>query len=276
MQKFINGMLFTHSCSLSDVIVGASDEKDILKKILEKYGVLVIKGFFDNQKALELGRLLRALALKAKEDLGSHKFKDCDSYFAQCDLEKFKNYSQISQSPKPVFNLRSKEKGVDDAGFIDFFGVQRLFENSNIFQEVITTIDNSHLPSVINELSGFCRQQMNLYVNEGITQTRGPHIDNLHGSYKCFLYLSDVNELSDGPYTYVPGSHKGRMLKKLNSRYNKLLGVDKLTDMPVPDRLSLRFLGQAGTLIVSCQSGIHGGHPQIESAKRTLLVDNYY
>ena len=276
MQKIINYITYYHKKSVADLTAGKESTKSQLKSLLEGNGVVLIKNFFDRDKAKTLGNELNILASKAKRELGSSSYMECDEWFAQCDLSKFKDYNEISKAGKPVLNIRSKIEGIDDAGFIDFFGVENLYRHSVLFNEAVTSIKNSLIPEIIEELSGYKRQQMNLYLNEGIVQTRGPHIDNLHGSFKCFLYLSDVDCMSIGPYTYVPCSHKGSLMKKINARYNKLIGMPKVTDIPVPKLLPLAFLGEAGTLIVSCQSGIHGGAQQRPDASRTVLVDNYY
>ena len=276
MQNFINGILFRHKCDLERITFNHPISSDVLEKTLQRYGVVVIKNIIDRNKAIDLGEKLREKAMKAKEELGENNYFEGMDYYAQCELEKFRSYNEISQAGKPVLNIRSRIEGSDDGGFIDFFDIQNIFSKLNIFNEVNESLEASGVPNIVSKFSGFARQQMNLYINDGITQTRGPHIDNMNYSYKCFLYLSDVNNLNNGPYTYVPESHKRIRSNKLNIYFNKLLRRKKITNIPVPNTLPLRILGNAGTLIVSCQSGIHGGFPQSSSAKRTVLVDNFY
>ena len=45
--------------------------------------------------------------------------------------------------------------------------------------------------------------------------------------------------------------------------------------MQVNDKLTMPLLGVAGTLIISNQSGIHGGAPQENGFERLVLVDSY-
>ena len=115
--------------------------------------------------------------------------------------------------------------------------------------------------------------QINLLHNSSVTNTRGLHVDNLDGNYKAFLYLGDVRA-EDGPYAYVPGSHRRTDLLRREARLNSLLGHSE-TDSHAFEDLALSFPVPKGTLIVSCQSGVHRGLPQMPGASRNVLVANF-
>ena len=112
-------------------------------------------------------------------------------------------------------------------------------------------------------------KNLNLYVNNSITKTRGFHVDSYYRSIKGFIYLTDVNCLGDGPYCFVKGTQVENSLEKLN----KIIG-DK--EAPIIDPLKIvPVLGKKGTLILSDQSGVHRGFPQSKGSLRELFVMRY-
>src|ERR1043166_9381358 len=129
------------------------------------------------------------------------------------------------------------------------------------------------IKQIVAAVTSFGIQQFNLYRNESVTNTRSLHIDNIGDTYKVFLYLSDVEAAGEGPYMYVPMSQKDKAMLSKIIYLNKVKGV-RATDMPAFP--AVQFLGKAGTAIISCQGGIHGGLPQRPGASRTVLVSNYY
>ena len=104
--------------------------------------------------------------------------------------------------------------------------------------------------------------------------TRGLHVDNLHRYYKAFLYLSDVRTAGDGPYAYVPGTHRRPDLLRREARLNSLIGRHE-ADSFAFEGMEIPILAPKGSIILSCQSGVHRGLPQTWGASRTVLVGNY-
>jgi hypothetical protein len=93
------------------------------------------------------------------------------------------------------------------------------------------------------------------------TSKRGFHVDVLYPPMvKAFLSLNDVEDLGDGPYTIVPGSHRWWFRKFLNDIINACT-VGSRRDMSyfVPDDTLRTVLAPAGTLILSTQDAIHKG-----------------
>jgi len=90
---------------------------------------------------------------------------------------------------------------------------------------------------------------------------RGFHVDVLYPPLmKAFIYLNDVEDLGDGPYTIVPGSHRWWFRKFLNDVINACT-VGARRDMLyfVPDSRVRTVLAPAGTMILSTQDAIHKG-----------------
>ncbi len=279
-QRVINDLYFGAAASNNDFAVSGSewrrDGGKAALKTLRRHGVVVIRDFFDRESALALGAKLRDRTLRAKESIAQVPFHEAADYFAQTDLCNFRTYQEIAAASKPVLNVRSKRQGVPDGGFVDFFSIDRLFQGDRDFLRCRSELRGPAVTKLLRRVTSLPTRQMNLYVNQGVEQPRGLHIDRVSKSYKCFLYLSDVASLEAGPYTYVPGSQRGAAFKWLNKVHNTVRGRGQPTDIPLSTALSTPILGEAGTLIVSCQSGIHGGAPQAHGFERLVLVDNYY
>ena len=115
------------------------------------------------------------------------------------------------------------------------------------------------------------------------TSKRGFHVDKLYPPlFKAFIYLNDVDELGDGPYTFVEGSHRWWFRKFLNDVINAVT-VGARRDMLyfVPERSVRTVLAPAGTLILSTQDAIHKGWGNHWRKPRHALIgygvraDNY-
>jgi hypothetical protein len=177
---------------------------------------------------------------------------------------------------RPLANLRSRERGTINGGLIDFFYLdQAARENGwNALSACCGVLRGPPLAQIIAAVSPATPRQINMLRNDSITVTRGLHIDNLNGSYKAFLYLSDVRGKKDGPYAYVPGSHRRSDLLKREARLNSLKGRPETNSYAFEGR-EISFPVERGAVIISCQSGVHRGMPQQQGASRTVLVGNY-
>jgi len=279
MQKIINGLLCKNKILLDDLLVNAKKSDALVPeaaKKLDYYGIVVINNFYDRTKAIELGYLLREIVKDARTELSNNEYLETPKYYSQIDNCRLKTYADIASAGKPVFNIRSKNNNGPDAGFIDFFSIDILCASNQLFVECLRTLRSNNVKDIIGSVSSYNARQVNLYFNESVRNTRGPHIDNLALTYKCFLYLGDVTSDSMGPYSYLPSSHKNAFIKKANIVVNKIMGRSRNTDIPMDRNALVKIHGDAGTLIISCQSGIHSGFPQKNGHERIVLVDNYY
>ena len=114
---------------------------------------------------------------------------------------------------------------------IDIFNVDKLLE---ALGETLNKLFSSEwLLNIINYTNEKINpKNLNLYVNNNITKTRGFHVDSYYRSIKAFIYLTDVNCLDDGPYCFVKGTHVDNPLKKLRKK-------KKSTGLATPDLLPL-------------------------------------
>lgn len=112
------------------------------------------------------------------------------------------------------------------------------------------------------------------------------HADTFHSTVKCWLFLHDVGE-EDGPFSYVPGSHK-LTPERLDWEYNQSLGArdakghHKLGSFRVsPKDLPTLGCGQpkrvavkANTLVIADTFGFHGRTPSDHSTVRVEINGN--
>jgi len=90
---------------------------------------------------------------------------------------------------------------------------------------------------------------------------RGLHVDVLFPPLmKAFIYLTDVEDMGDGPYGIAPGSHRWWFRKFVNDVLNALT-IGSRRDMRrfIPDDQVRAILAPAGTMILSTQDIMHKG-----------------
>lgn len=117
-------------------------------------------------------------------------------------------------------------------------------------------------------------ESLTLQIDGSDTRTkRGLHVDRLTPpSFKAFVYLTDVTQLSSGPYTVLPGSHRRMGRRLAGAIVATLMGRPK-TDMPLHRMKSARpLLASAGSLILSCQQLAHRGWPEHSGPTRYVLI----
>lgn len=106
-------------------------------------------------------------------------------------------------------------------------------------------------------------------------ETKRPfHVDQLDPvTLKLFCYLTDVINLSNGPYTVVPGSHRHVLRKYVNTGANVLLRR-RVTDMRLgySKRKSTTIMGKKGTTFLSVQTAVHRGWPEHRTGQRIALI----
>ena len=155
---------------------------------------------------------------------------------------------------------------------LDIFFIERSIKS-------IESIDQKNL---IRILKSACQQEIvplrtNAYLNDGVQNTRGYHIDNTQPIiYKALIYLTNVPDKSYGPYSCVKRSHRFSFYVYLNIIRNLFIKKNGSTDTPLHNKkLIIHCLGKKGTLILSNQNAIHRGLPQEIGKKRIALILNF-
>jgi len=246
--------------------------------ILDRHGVVILEQAIDpgladaaRQEADALTARLRA-ALEGAADQGI-----VDGVIWQVGGVRFPKHGDIDAQARPVANLRSRDRATMNGGVIDIFAIDKAARENGwpAMAACAGFLRHGAVAALVGAVSAARFKRINLLRNDGVGNTRGLHVDNLVGSYKAFLYLGDVLRLSDGPYAYVPGSHRCGDLLRRQARLNSLRGRAD-TDAPGFDGLEMPLPVAKGTVIVSCQSGVHRGLPQRADATRSVLVGSYW
>jgi hypothetical protein len=110
------------------------------------------------------------------------------------------------------------------------------------------------------------------------------HADSFHSSLKAWLFLNPVT-LEDGPFTYVPGSHRFTperlawehersladpyAIDRLSARGSPRIGERELAAMKLPSAKAV--VVDANTLVVADTVGFHARGPSLRSAERVEL-----
>lgn len=110
------------------------------------------------------------------------------------------------------------------------------------------------------------------------------HADSFHSSLKAWLFLNDVT-IEDGPFTYVPGSHRFTperldwerarsvadpvTIDRLSARGSPRIAEHELANMglPMPRKLAV----SANTLVVADTVGFHARGPASRSGERVEI-----
>jgi hypothetical protein len=200
------------------------------------------------------------------EDFADKIYKDVKKLINSTDIS---NENIVYYKNAQLVNRGNKFKS--DFNMIDIFDI------NNALTYLDDIIDKSFIANIIKEANGeeFPLKNFNIYYNNEVAP-RCLHVDNFSvPQYKAFIYLTDVNEIEDGPYCYVKGSHLCQE-KKIKSYINNFLHGNYLTDMreySYDD--TQKNLAKKGTLIISDQNGVHGAFPQEKGRERMLIMLNF-
>ena len=243
----------------------------LASQTLEDNGIVIVPGFLSDAAVQDAKEAIdEAYAIVCKEK-GGDDYEDKRIYVHNSG-KKFRSYKDLQNYSKAVADVR---KGKDD-GMVDVFNIDK-FRPKN-FEKLRAALES---PAILKLLSDSGNEtlspaNLNVYINDSITSTRGFHIDTERKNLKAFIYLTDVQSLDMGPYCYVRGTHKKDNSAKI---FNKKLvaGTGRHnTDTPFIDPACVTpALASKGTLVISDQSGIHRGFPQKQGAKRCVAVMRY-
>ena len=244
--------------------------------MLRRHGIICLRGAAgpDQIHAInaEVSQLLEEI------ESTDHSRLESLAYLNLPERRVLKGYNQFRDADRAVINYRVKRpdgRSGSDAGMIDIFHPERLSETlrqqiHGCLQESL--IQRLLLASSLNRLRVKCR---NLYLNQGVQDTRSYHCDGRSLKFKSFVYLSDVQSLADGPYCFVPSSHRRRRLWWRNARFNKNHGLGPFEFSQLNGQSAIPLLAKAGDMVLSSQRGAHCGHPQHPDAKRAVVVNMY-
>ena len=243
---------------------------------LNRQGIVLLKQAASVDQINDLNRRIRLLL----KDVKRYRTSGIDD-IAYLNLPKrrvLKGYTNFVDADKAVINYRVKRpdgRSGSDAGMIDIFHPERLSPETGtlilqcLHEEVVGRLVAA---ACLSPVKVKCR---NLYINNGVGDTRGYHCDGRSLKYKSFVYLSDVQSLDIGPYCYVKTSHRNKSSWKRSRQFNATHGISTYEYSQLQGETALPLFASAGDMILSSQRGAHRGHPQHPEASRTVLVNMY-
>ena len=244
--------------------------------ILRRQGVLVVRQAVPPQplRAInaEVNQLLEQL------DTGQTKQLESNAILNLPNKRRIKGYENFVDVEQAVINHRVKRpdgRSGSDAGMVDIFHPERL---SDAMARAVTACLHERLISRLLLAASLMPMRVkcrNLYLNRGVKDTRGYHCDGRSRKFKSFVFLTDVRDLGDGPYCYVPATHRDRLSWKRNRQFNEAQGLNRHEYSQLQGLDALPLLAYAGDMVISSQRGAHRGHPQHPNARRAVLVNMY-
>lgn len=241
------------------------------KKLLTEHGIFIVPDFLTKELSESLGKETQKSLLKIDELIDNvYGYYEDENLVIQKEEIRFNSYKKLANYSKPIITVRQGQ----DQGMIDVFNFDKLPVIKNL--KIQDHINQTGLNDIIkgDNIKKLSLSNINVYRNIGITQTRGFHMDDLSNTIKGFIYLSDVEDLHDGPYCFCKGTHSEGAFRKVNQALSQM--APNKTETPlVPMDSILPILAKKGSLVVSNQTGFHRGIPQKETAERLLLVIRY-
>jgi hypothetical protein len=178
--------------------------------------------------------------------------------------------------PAPVVTFLGKGPEGIDAGFIVLSKVETIAAREG-FHSLGALLGSprfrlaERIVSAVFSAGGKIHQFL---LSRSAVRPRMIHTDTLGEYYNMFTYLSDVQSVGDGPFTYVPGSHLRRDLLTKGAFFHGVGGKHPKEYPELRDR-AVPMLGRAGTVIIANHRGVHGAHPQHPGGHRAMLVINF-
>ena len=251
--------------------LNSKKNKECAKHLLKENGIVVVPNFLDAETVNSMYNANNSLLKEISEieEMSDGYYEDEHIIVQSSDL-RINGYLALSNHKKTIANIRQGQ----DLGMIDIFNVDKSKHHQDIEIGNIVRKKKNLNQLVFGIERNMELSNINLYHNDSITKTRGFHMDDLSNTHKAFIYLTDVDELSNGPYCYVKGTHKPGPYREANLAIgNKSV---KFTESPyAPISSIVPILAKKGSLVISDQTGIHRGMPQKENFKRTVLVARY-
>jgi hypothetical protein len=243
-------------------------------ELLRRHGVVRLPAFLDSTDAAAAGQALAAFLepfLKAQER------EPHGGGLLGCDWQTGTNrVPDFLTRPAPVITFLGEGPEDVDAGFIVVPKVETIAAREG-FGRLAALLGSPHFgfaERIVSEVQSAGVKIYQFLLSRSAVGPRSLHTDTLGEFYNMFTYLSDVESVGDGPFTYVPGSHlrrdlltKGAFLLGVGGRRPK--EYPELRDRAVP------MLGRAGTVVIANQRGVHGAHPQQQGGYRAMLIVNF-
>jgi len=247
-----------------------SSEQNLNKamELLKSEGIVVIPNYLPQAVLESAEHAIQQIEQHLEQHSSKPLFED-DNIILQNGQSIANGYDELASHSKVIATVRQGQ----DQGMVDVFNIDRLEIQSS--DSTRSYFEKSKLSHILSDSKGApLLKNINLYLNRSITSTRGFHADTYSKKLKAFVYLSDVTQLSDGPYCFVRKSSNEGPWRTANQQLAKIL--PNKTEAPfinIADAVPI--LAPKGSLVISDQSGFHRGIPQSENSIRKVIVASY-
>jgi hypothetical protein len=257
---------------LTEITLHSHNTFEDLKKAKSKLhddGIIIIPNFLNNTYLDEWTKSIEKTLKIYTNKLKQETYYEDEKILIQknINIPKLKNYKELASYPKTAINIR----GGIDSGMVDIFNIDKILPYKSKIQEIFSS---EFFREILSFKKGKLKvSNVNAYINSGNITTRGFHFDSEKNQVKIFIYLTDVSNFNDGPYTFVKKSH----LDKSSIRINKKLsfGLKNETEAPIVNHNNIYpVFGKKGSMIISNQNGFHRGFPQSKNGYRVVLAIN--
>ena len=241
-----------------------------IKQILFDKGIVIVPDYIPHDSIDKISKDLKIIKEKISVFVSSEKsFEEKKDILYQQENFKIKQHNELADYSKAVANVRQGQ----DKGMIDIFNVDKWYPSiGNILRPYL---DDKFIKEAINEDNNYLKtKNLNFFINNGVTNTRGFHVDGNQKQLKGFVYLEDCLDLKYGPYTYVKKSHLDIALQKINKQISSSLPNSTETPFVLLQNI-IPALAKKGALVISDQKGSHRGFPQTRGYQRTVAVMSY-
>ncbi|TNJ41858.1 hypothetical protein [Phaeobacter sp. B1627] len=203
---------------------------------------------------------------KVKDDISKKIYTELDDVIIDGVDEIKGGHNGRAGQDKAVLHVRG---GADD-GLVDVFNADRIFPSLAAIKEGLRT---GYVKDVIDRaIPGMEFENINVYINKGVTKTRGFHYDSRSPVVKIFIVLTDVPDHSYGPYCYELGSHLDEVTIEESFSGIGFTSFRKNDAYFSNYKNVIACLGKVGDIVISYQHGSHRGFPQSPDRTRMMGV----
>lgn len=255
---------------VQSVVCTVDQGPEKIKRTLSDKGIVIIPDYIPENTLRDVERDLSEIRERISAfTLQNRPINEEECVLFQQGNAKLSGYAALSGYGKAVVQIRHGQ----DQGMVDIFNVDKW---KGSLGECLRPYFEQKLINQVMEV-GDARPEarnLNLYLNKGVTLTRGFHVDSYSKQLKGFVYLEDCLSLDDGPYTYVKESHLESGFTRINKQISSAL--PNHTETPcVSLRNIVPVLAKKGALVISDQGGSHRGFPQAPGHQRAVAVMNF-
>lgn len=233
---------------------------------LNKMGICIIRDDKIVDLCINARHEMKYFLSNAQEHISQGAYVELDDVIIDGGCEIPGGHTGRAEQKKAVVNVR---KGFDE-GLVDVFNADRIIPS---LAEIKHQLANGYIMDIINRaIPNMVLENINVYINNGVTSTRGFHYDSRAPVIKIFILLTDVPDHSYGPYCYELGSHLNEEVIDESFAGIAFTSLRKNDAYFVDYKKVVACLGKVGDVIISYQHGSHRGFPQSPDRRRMMGV----